>query len=1088
MKQFSKDLGNVALAPRGKWSKEQEYEKLNLVYNDCDNLSYVAKIDVPIGVEIDNREYWQPMNATGYADNNFINLTTESETGTVTAYESLEEAVATILPINRRAGATLSFFNLNADRLDRQAEFELWQFNSTDLANWENRDYWNNIYYNWNVFAGWYVGADGLKNHVKIPNVGQYAYVGTNLNDALLYQCRTNGTWTNTGIKVRNYISVVVSGNITIGDNGNWFSDGKDTGIAATPAVDEQLDNIIMRLQQHDTEISNLKKSNANLQDKITSNDSDITSLNAKHESLSKTVQGIAATGGASTATNVTYDNDTSGLNAENAQDAIDELQVSKLDKVSVVQESGEAEDKVMSQKVVSDKLSDLSGEIININDNINNKLTNIEYIDGAFIKMTDKVLNISSPQPSNYWRYAILDCQEGDVFFISGRSTNNKTAPIWSFVNDTGKVIEQVYTYGNLDLNKIVITAPALSTKLVLNDNKSDKTSYMGKPLYLDIEELKSYAPVVEIANSRTMQNSLFINAHIDDYVHYGDIAGGVWSHVEDKTFRTFVFPVFQNDVIKFKTRSTSGILIAFLSDFNGTKDKETIHNIKPVEVVNIKTEKEYIIDSATKYIAIRYSSLEAGDCFPWLFSINGYSLILNTSDKVDILFNKKDFFYINKLEFGYYYNNQGDMKSTSNPDNSPYNGTEVIKVNEKDKLEVDAIYYILFDSNMDAISKLIKIDGIIEIPEQAAYIAFNTAPNKEETLLYVRKIANGYNQIILPLLEYGKYWNSTGQLVKGTPPAWRGSEKLQVKEKEHWKVFGASYYIVYNNDVAITKLIAVPESKIIKIPKNATHMAFDVTPVEGDKNITVTNISNGSDNYHTQWRNKKWVAFGCSITDTGKDDNGNSNTGKYAPYLVGLSGLRHFNWAWGGSCLGNRSYNNSDGKHPTYLQRIDAAAKAGVLSDADIITIDGLYNDYNARVPIGELTDKTDDADNDSTIYMSLYQAITKLKTAAPNALVVFLTDNTGQEYNGTNYSTQDKPNGIGLYQKDYWNALINYAQFMGVVCIESGQLSQINYLHPEYLADHIHQSELGGKQFANAIWSVLKNIQPNIREDVN
>ena len=359
MKQFSKDLGNVSIVPKGKWSREQEYERLALVYNACDNLSYVSKIDVPSGVDIENREYWQPMNATGYADNNFINLTAENENGTITAYESLEEAVATILPINRRAGATLSFYNLNSDRLDRQAEFELWQFNSTDLANWENGDYWNNIYYNWNVFAGWYVGADGLKNHVKIPNVGQYAYVGTNLNDALLYQCRTNGVWTNTGIKVRNYISVVVSGNITIGENGNWFSNGEDTGIPATPAVDEQLDNIIIQLQQHATEIDKLQKqdvvlksnidsnfetinnkvdniktatdnkidiADANLQNQITSNDNDIATLNTKHESLSRTVQGIAATGGASTATNVTYNNDSSGLNAENAQDAIDEV------------------------------------------------------------------------------------------------------------------------------------------------------------------------------------------------------------------------------------------------------------------------------------------------------------------------------------------------------------------------------------------------------------------------------------------------------------------------------------------------------------------------------------------------------------------------------------------------------------------------------------------------------------------------------------------------------------------------------------------------------------------------------------------
>ena len=48
--------------------------------------------------------------------------------------------------------------------------------------------------------------------------------------------------------------------------------------------------------------------------------------LNTKHESLSRTVQGITVTGGASTANNVTYNNDISGLNAENAQDAIDEV------------------------------------------------------------------------------------------------------------------------------------------------------------------------------------------------------------------------------------------------------------------------------------------------------------------------------------------------------------------------------------------------------------------------------------------------------------------------------------------------------------------------------------------------------------------------------------------------------------------------------------------------------------------------------------------------------------------------------------------------------------------------------------------
>lgn len=290
MKQFSKDLGNVSLVPKGKWSREQEYERLALVYNACDNLSYVAKTNVPSGVDIENREYWQPMNVTGYGDNNFINLTTENENGTITAFDSIEEAVATIFPINRRAGATLSFFNLNTDRLDRQAEFELWQFNSTDLANWENKDYWNNIYYNWNVFVGWYISADALNNHVKFPNVGQYAYVGSNLNDAILYQCRTNTIWTNTGIKARNYISVIVGGNITIGENGNWFCNGKDTGIPATPAVDEKLDNINLQLQQHNEILEHQTVINRQLDNKIQTNSQNININIAKIDEIKKEI------------------------------------------------------------------------------------------------------------------------------------------------------------------------------------------------------------------------------------------------------------------------------------------------------------------------------------------------------------------------------------------------------------------------------------------------------------------------------------------------------------------------------------------------------------------------------------------------------------------------------------------------------------------------------------------------------------------------------------------------------------------------------------------------------------------------------
>ena len=69
-----------------------------------------------------------------------------------------------------------------------------------------------------------------------------------------------------------------------------------------------------------------LKGDTKNVENEIQDINSRHNTLNTKHESLSRTVQGIAATSGASTANNVTYNNNNSGLNAENVQDAIDEL------------------------------------------------------------------------------------------------------------------------------------------------------------------------------------------------------------------------------------------------------------------------------------------------------------------------------------------------------------------------------------------------------------------------------------------------------------------------------------------------------------------------------------------------------------------------------------------------------------------------------------------------------------------------------------------------------------------------------------------------------------------------------------------
>lgn len=323
MKQFSKELGKVSVTPKGAWDSNITNERLDVVYDKRNNQAYIAKQDVPVGVDIDNREYWQPLNVSGYADNNFINLCRVNESDNLIAYDNLQEAISSIASIGRKPGAVLSFYNINKDRKDNNYQFELWQFNSADITDWEDIHKWRNIYYNFNVFCGWYAEEAALIKNVPTPNEGQYAFVGAEYDRAYLYQCRTKGTWINTKTKYAEYISISLSGNITIGDNGNWFVDGEDTGIPSTPQVEDTLADIQDILKEHEYQFKDQ-------QNQINELGRRATNIENTNEQIRETLDGIAATGGASTAEAVTYNNNDSSLKSVNVKQALDELSNSK--------------------------------------------------------------------------------------------------------------------------------------------------------------------------------------------------------------------------------------------------------------------------------------------------------------------------------------------------------------------------------------------------------------------------------------------------------------------------------------------------------------------------------------------------------------------------------------------------------------------------------------------------------------------------------------------------------------------------------------------------------------------------------------
>ena len=96
----------------------------------------------------------------------------------------------------------------------------------------------------------------------------------------------------------------------------------------------ETIQNVNDTLRDHQSQL-------ADKQQQITANDEDISLLQTRSNQMEETIKSIAATGGASQATAVTYNNEKSKLTAVNIQSAVDEV----VDKASIKDEEGNVQD-----------------------------------------------------------------------------------------------------------------------------------------------------------------------------------------------------------------------------------------------------------------------------------------------------------------------------------------------------------------------------------------------------------------------------------------------------------------------------------------------------------------------------------------------------------------------------------------------------------------------------------------------------------------------------------------------------------------------------------------------------------------------
>ena len=99
----------------------------------------------------------------------------------------------------------------------------------------------------------------------------------------------------------------------------------------------ETIQNIDDTLKDHQSQLDDKQSQIDDKQQQITANDEDISLLQTRSTQMEETIKSIAATGGASQATAVTYNNEKSKLTAINIQSAVDEV----VDKTAIKDEEG---------------------------------------------------------------------------------------------------------------------------------------------------------------------------------------------------------------------------------------------------------------------------------------------------------------------------------------------------------------------------------------------------------------------------------------------------------------------------------------------------------------------------------------------------------------------------------------------------------------------------------------------------------------------------------------------------------------------------------------------------------------------------
>lgn len=237
------------------------------------------------------------------------------------------------------------------------------------------------------------------------------------------------------------------------------------------------------------------------------------------------------------------------------------------------------------------------------------------------------------------------------------------------------------------------------------------------------------------------------------------------------------------------------------------------------------------------------------------------------------------------------------------------------------------------------------------------------------------------------------------------------------------------------------------------------------------GDENGSLIAYLDENGEWHfrkaSHWQGKIWYAYGTSLTNT-------SSEGKYATYIDQLSGLTRTNKGQSGGgitkssnqALYNAIMNTNDGK-----------------LNADLITVEVGANDGTAE--LGTVYDGLEgSAVTDNSTFCGALNLIIRYLQTNTNAQIVIIDspvsryslNDSSNKYDGHQTFGSDQHTMFDRNEKIRQICLLNQCYHISCECnLGYARMNASN----AYNVDNIHQTELGGYNFAQSVWARLKDI---------